>query len=179
MAAAQSITDVANAIARDTKIVDEYFEKNNLPKPTFDENGPFQIRIPPTEPEAMAAQSRVVMATLQLNVLIQGPKAPFRRSFQVNDLLYLDFVHRFDIPSFVPVGGDISFEDLSHACGVDVGNVRRFVRYAMTDYTFRETRPGYVGHTAASRAMKEDAHLRDSIGMTVNEGFRAAARVSE
>lgn len=177
MAAPKSVTELANAIAKDTATVNEYFEKHNLPKPSFDENGPVHIRIPPTEPEAFMAHQRAVAATSELNILLQGPGTMFRRVFMINDLLYLHFVHRFDVASHVPVGGDISFEDLSRACGVDVLNLERFLRYAMTDHVFKETRTGFVSHTAASRALREDERIRDGTSMSLNEGFPAAANV--
>ena len=179
MAGGQSITALAEAIVKDTAIVNDYFEKNGLPKPNFDENGPQTIRIPPSNPEVFQAHIRAIAATRELNVLLQGPTSPFRRIYANNDLIYHHVVTHFDIPKHVPAEGDISFEDLSKRCSVDLLNLKRVLRYAMTDWMFKETRPGYVGHTAASRALKDSQSFRDTIGGIGNESFMAGTKVVE
>ena len=60
MASYRSIADLANAIAKDTAIVAKYFDDNGLAQPSFDEDGPSNVRIPPTAPDVAAAHSRVV-----------------------------------------------------------------------------------------------------------------------
>ena len=175
---ASNITELATGIAKDTEIVNRYFEENNLPKPSFAEDGPISIRIPPSHPEVFAAHTRVLAGTRELHELLQGPTAFLKRTFLTNDMLYHHFVYHFDVAKHVPTGGEISYEDLSTACGVDVLNLKRFLRYAMTDWCFKETRTGYVGHTAASRALMENHGFRASVGISVNEGFRASASVS-
>jgi hypothetical protein len=60
--------------------------------------------------------------------------------------------------------------------GVDEVNIRRLIRHAMTNRIFRESRDGYVAHTAISRVLLEDANMADWVGVCSAEFFPAAAR---
>jgi hypothetical protein len=75
----------------------------------------------------------------------------------------------------VPVDGDISYAELGKATGGGETNIRRLVRHAMTNRIFRETRAGYVGHTAASRVLLDDTQMIDWVGLCSTEFFPAAA----
>ncbi|KAL9055574.1 MAG: hypothetical protein Q9162_003471 [Coniocarpon cinnabarinum] len=177
MASNKSIIDLANSIARDTALVDDYLTKNNIPKPSFHEDGPSLISIPPTAPDVLAAHVRALAATRELNILLQGPTLSLRTILPINDLLVLQFIYRFDVSTHVPIGGDISFADLAKATGVDEQMLARFLRYGFSNWLFTETRPGFVGHTAATRALKENQGLRDSLGLGVEEGIRGSFAV--
>jgi hypothetical protein len=59
---------------------------------------------------------------------------------------------------------------------VDEVNIRRIIRHAMTNRIFRESRDGYVAHTAISRILLEDANMADWVGVCSAEFFVAAAR---
>lgn len=76
----------------------------------------------------------------------------------------------------MPLDQDISFDDLAAATSLDVVNVKRIVRHAMTNRVFCEPRDGFVAHTAASRAMLDDATLNDWVGLCSSDFFPAAAR---
>lgn len=78
----------------------------------------------------------------------------------------------------VPIHGDISFGDLARECGLSEINTRRFVRYAIVFHrVFQEPRPGYVGHTAASRVLAEDPVMRDVLSHYLEECFPSFAMV--
>lgn len=94
---------------------------------------------------------------------------------QYNDNLSLQAVYNFRIPQAVPLDRDISFDDLVTAVNVDVVNVKRIVRHAITNRVFCEPRPGYVAHTAASMALL-DPTMNDWVGLCSSDFFPAAAR---
>lgn len=55
--------------------------------------------------------------------------------------------------SFPPDCSEISYEELSHRCGLNVVDLRRFLRYAMLQHIFQETENDTVAHTAASKLL--------------------------
>lgn len=95
---------------------------------------------------------------------------------QYNDNLSLHAVYHFRLAQAVPLDRGISFDELARTSGVDVVNVKRIVRHAMTNRVFRELRPGFVSHSAASRALLDDAALHDWVGLCSSDFFPAAAR---
>jgi len=83
----------------------------------------------------------------------------------------------WDIPSKVPIGGEISFEDLAKQCDLQMIDVRRLLRFAMVHHrVFQEKRPGYVSHSAASKNLAEEPQAMMGLGAMFDEGSQAFAR---
>ena len=95
------------------------------------------------------------------------------------DGLTMDVLTRFQIASFVPVDGQATYEEISEASGINVVNLRRIMRYAMTNYIFREPVAGVVVHTASSQLMAEDELTKNALVTMSSEGFGAAAKTAE
>ena len=88
-------------------------------------------------------------------------------------------VHNYDIARKVPLHGEISYEELAVACNLNVVDLRRVLRFAMTwHHIFQEPRTGMVKHSAASRKLAEDPLARAALGYTVNEVWPSFAHVS-
>lgn len=88
-------------------------------------------------------------------------------------------VYNYDIARRVPFHGEISFEELAGACNLNVVDLRRILRFAMTfHHIFQEPRTGMVKHSAASRKLAEDPLARAALGYTVNEVWPSFAHVS-
>ena len=193
------ITELANLIASKTAIVNEYFEFHGIPSPTFDINGTTKILIPVQLKEIVKAHNDVLEATRELHALMQGPRAMIMETTvcriihkipsvineilsegwhrQPNDLLSLQVIYHYQIAPCVPIDAEISYDDLSEKCGLNVTDLRRILRYAMLNHIFRERRKGFVAHTAASRLLAEDKALSAWVGLRTEEHFQAAARV--
>ena len=57
-------------------------------------------------------------------------------------------------------------------------NLRRILRYAILYHrVFRESRAGYVTHSAASRLLVKDPAMFDALGLMYDESWQAFARV--
>lgn len=93
-------------------------------------------------------------------------------------MIALQAIYRFSIAKSFPVDKDATYEEISKVCGLDEAVVRRIVRYAMTKYIFKESRPGFVAHTASSKVLAEMPILNDWVGMVCEEMWPAASRVS-
>jgi hypothetical protein len=87
-------------------------------------------------------------------------------------------IHRFQIASCFHFTETISFEELSDRCGLNVIDLKRLLRLVMTRHIFTEPRPGYVSHTASSRLLAENKHVRDFSSTICEERFPASAKVS-
>lgn len=86
-------------------------------------------------------------------------------------------IYRFKIASFVPTEGDIPFVDLADNCGLLENDLKRIIRYAAVHHrVFKETRPGFVAHTAASKLLSENEKIGDIMGLTFAECWPAYSR---
>ena len=97
--------------------------------------------------------------------------------FKSEDILCLQAIYRYNIDLSFGIDEDVPFETISAHCGLNVIDLRRILRYAMTNYIFCEPRPGVVAHTALSRVLAQNQRLRDYIGIVCEERFPASARV--
>ena len=68
--ATSHIVTLAKEIEVNTTKLDEYLEKNNLPRPSFDEDAPLMYQLPP---DIAAAQEALTAALDELYWLNQGP----------------------------------------------------------------------------------------------------------
>ena len=96
--------------------------------------------------------------------------------FQANDILCLQAVYRYRIAQAIGEQDEVDFESLSEACGLNVKDLRRILRYSMTNFIFCEPRPGFVGHTSVSQVLARDPLMQDFIGNVCEIRFPASAR---
>lgn len=90
----------------------------------------------------------------------------------------IQVISRFNIAQYVPLGGDISYEDLSKACGVYHFELKQVIRFAIVyHHIFAEKRKGYVSHTAGSYELVQDPLAQAGVGQ-IDEFYGGFARVS-
>lgn len=65
------IAELAALIQRCTSDIDSYLQHNQLPSPTFDEDGPIDLKLP--SGKLSAARDSVLDATAELHDLLLGP----------------------------------------------------------------------------------------------------------
>ena len=93
-------------------------------------------------------------------------------------MLSLHAIYHYRIATILPRNEEMSFEDLSERCGLNVVNLKRILRHAMAHHRmFREPRKGIVAHTAGSRNLAENEPMREWIGLTVAETWQSSSRV--
>jgi hypothetical protein len=159
------IGELAEEISLTSKIITEYLAIRGLPPPSFDEDGFTELSISPADTEAYTARSKLVAATKELHDLAVGPKESLRHlAWNSVNSLSLHAIYHFKVAEAVPINAEISYLDLSNQLNLDVTNLRRLVRHAMTNNIFREPRPGYVAHTSSSRLLARDAQLNAWVG---------------
>ncbi|KAK0663249.1 O-methyltransferase gsfB [Lasiodiplodia hormozganensis] len=170
------LSELTALIQRETAKIEQHLAANGLPALSFDPHAPLDFPVPASNTEIQQARRAVINATQELHDLMVGPSESMRwLAWSYNDNLSLQAVYNFGIPQAVPLDRDISFDDLATAVNVDVVNVKRIVRHAITNRVFCEPRPGYVAHTAASMALL-DPTMNDWVGLCSSDFFPAAAR---
>jgi hypothetical protein len=87
-------------------------------------------------------------------------------------------MRKFQVGEQFGFNDKISFEDLSKACQVNVVDLQRLVRHAVTNHIFREE-DGKIAHTAASRLLTENRVFNDVVGVSTEELFPGAAQVRQ
>lgn len=166
-----SLTKLAQSILQDAAALDEYIHTNNLPRPSFDVNGP--ARTPFTTKGSIHAQASLLANTHRLTHLAQGPAAVWMGTMNgaAGDAMTAAAIYHFKISDHVPIEGETSFEEAAQKSGMALRDFEIIVRYAMTNFIFHEPRPGYIAHTAASRVLKENRLISSLMGMGTDELF--------
>ncbi|KAI0182297.1 S-adenosyl-L-methionine-dependent methyltransferase [Xylaria flabelliformis] len=172
----KSITELAFSISTNTKIVNDYYVANNLPLPSFDINSPRTIAIPASEKEVSAAHAQIIADSFSLHNVLKGPNEMLMglAANNVNDTLSLQAMRRFKVAEKFGLDEKVSFEFLSQACDVNIVDLSRLIRHAMTNHIFREDENGLVAHTAASRVLRENVLLTSLVGILTEELFPGA-----
>ncbi|TVY26927.1 O-methyltransferase [Lachnellula hyalina] len=170
-----SLVQLAAVITRETEKLDRYIRESGAPAPSFDIDGPLDF--PKLPDEIKAAREEVVRATKELGDLVTGPKEGVRwLAWGHNNSLSLHGIYHYRIAKSFPVGETASYAQIAEKVGLDEGNVRRFIRHAMTNRIFWEVDPDTVAHTAASRVLAEDVAMDDWVGFCVEDMFPATSQ---
>ena len=73
------------------------------------------------------------------------------------------YICHFKVPDFVPETGVIDYLSLAQHCGVDSGQLKQNLRFAMSNRVFYEPTPKTVAHTAGSVLLKEGKPMRSFV----------------
>lgn len=66
------IIQLAQLISSQTSLIDQHLQDNNLPEPSFDQDGPTEP-IQNETPDIQKAKTDVIEATIELRQLLEGP----------------------------------------------------------------------------------------------------------
>ncbi|MCJ1353124.1 MAG: hypothetical protein MMC33_003109 [Icmadophila ericetorum] len=171
------IVQLANSIAANTALVDNYFRANDLPTPSFSLGGPVDFGLAKKAPHVESARIAAIEASIELQELLTGPIQLLR---PVLNATSLQAIYKFEIAQKVPIHGEISFASLAELSNLDELDLRRILRFAIVHHrVFCEPRKGYVAHSAASRRLAENAGARDGLGLMFDECWQSMARTVE
>ena len=86
-------------------------------------------------------------------------------------------IYRFKIANLFPIDSEISYADLADRCGLHEHDLRRLIRYAIAHYrVFRESRKGFIRHTAASKLLAESSSIQNVMALVFEETWPANAK---
>lgn len=101
------------------------------------------------------------------------------QDIKVHDVTAMSVIAEFDIPSAIPLDGDISFSDLASRIGIDANRLERIMRLMFLQQVFTETRPGHVGHSPTSALMAQQPPLVAIFRHLTTAGFRGGSYLAE
>ncbi|KAH8676553.1 putative O-methyltransferase [Tricladium varicosporioides] len=165
-----TILELSSIISENTKLLHDYLTTHNLPIPSFDEDSPLGLLLPP---HIVACQDIIHNAASDLKALMQGPVRLLQNASDHRSSMTLHAISRFNIASTFPVGGTARYSDIASKCNLSESDTRRILRFAMTDHIFTEPSPGVVKHTAASKALAQVPLMNQWLGMVSEEMWPA------
>lgn len=65
----------------------------------------------------------------------------------------LKTILKYNIQNLVPFETGTTFKELAEKTGVPEKKLTRLLRHGITDHFFRETQPGHIKHTVATKAL--------------------------
>ncbi|KAF2833327.1 sterigmatocystin 8-O-methyltransferase precursor [Ophiobolus disseminans] len=149
MASTNRIVVLAKEIETQTSKLDKFFTESQVPPPSFDEDAPLMYPFPPDVAEAQEALSAALDELWWLN---QGPiQTVVAKSFATS--VGLKTILKYNIQNLVPLETGTTFKELAEKAGVPEKKLTRLLRHGITDHFFRETQPGHIKHTAATKAL--------------------------
>ncbi|ETN39886.1 uncharacterized protein HMPREF1541_06112 [Cyphellophora europaea CBS 101466] len=160
------------------KAIKSFLKAQDLPSPTFDQNGPTSFpRVPPS---LQQARLDLRASAKRLHGLMREPEDFLIHSplESIYDVCALRYVVRFDIARTVPVTGSIAYAELAHKAGVDANQLQRIIRQTVQTRVFYEPQPGHVGHTAASKLLL-NTRVVGASAYIVDDTFLIASRMVE
>ncbi|ROV99193.1 hypothetical protein VPNG_08247 [Cytospora leucostoma] len=170
------IVELATRIANSTSKVSDYLTANDIPQPSFKLDNAFPGTVPQDAPaEIVALRQSVLEDTAELRNLMLGPR-DYLLNFVHNALLPQQAVTRFGLARNLPVGSETTFSEMAASSGLAESDVRKLVRYAVSQKIFEEPRPGVISHSAASRLLAEDSGVHDFVATCSDELWQAAAQ---
>jgi hypothetical protein len=105
-------------------------------------------------------------------------RAPLLKSSQWTTNTSLRAILRYKLYQSFPVGGESSFQAIADFSGLNAYDVRRLVRHGILNhYLFEEPSPGVIRHSALTKALAEDPHLRDATQNAVEEFLPSSNKV--
>ncbi|KAL8778382.1 MAG: hypothetical protein Q9213_007437 [Squamulea squamosa] len=169
-----SLNQLADTIKASTLILDEHLNRHGHPDPSLGVDG-VPISLACNETGALAARDALLTATHDLRNLVLGPVG-ILMSIGANEVMCLQTIYRYKIASSFGIYEQPSFQEVSAVSGLNVMDLQRILRYAMTNHIFCEPRPGFIAHTATSRLMAENPLMHDFVGNVCEIRFPASAR---
>ncbi|KAJ5116613.1 O-methyltransferase-domain-containing protein [Penicillium angulare] len=147
------ILRLAKTISQSTQVLDQYAEANEPRMFSLDADAP--ARVPINSKEADSAKMIAISSCMELIDRLQGPMSCLQPLWNGTSL---QAISRFNIASHVPLDREISYQDLSQACGLHASKLKQVIRFAIVHHElFREDRKGYVSHSSNSRVLAQDA----------------------
>ncbi|KAJ3566291.1 hypothetical protein NPX13_g7189 [Xylaria arbuscula] len=144
---------ISNSVAK----LDKVLQSHGLQTPSFDEDASTNPSLPE---EAVALQNVILDATSELHDLVSSPMGLLLNKTSQNNMVPFQFISHLGIAEMVPLGGQISFQEIAAKTGLNEQIIGRILRFAITMRVFREPEPGMLAHSNVSKAIT-DSSLND------------------
>ncbi|CAI6227371.1 unnamed protein product [Periconia digitata] len=167
------LRQLADTISASVRKLEEGLSAKGIAQPSFDQDATFDIPI-----DLSTDHDAVLDATAELHDLLLEPLNLVHRHGGHNNSLCMQAIAEFKIADMVPLGGQVSFDEIATQTPMTTDVTARLLRHAMTMRLFREPEPGMVAHTAASRVLHKSA-ANDWLEAGTKEMWPAATKMVE
>jgi 6-hydroxytryprostatin B O-methyltransferase len=151
---------LAESCLQSAKTIKAFLAANGGGRLAFD---PLALpKFPKCDEVTELARSTLRNAAKAMYDLATGPDECLMESSLLS-LQYINsmrYICHFKIPDSVPDNGQIDYQTLAKACGVDLSQLKQNLRFAMTNRIFCEPYPNHVAHTIGSLELKEGNPMR-------------------
>ncbi|TRX91994.1 hypothetical protein FHL15_007091 [Xylaria flabelliformis] len=144
---------LAKTISTSVSKIEEALSAEGISSPSFNEDSLFKL--PPT---ITIDRDAVLDATAELHDLLLEPLSLINTHGGHNNSICLQAIAEFNIADMVPPNGRTTFSEIAKQTSMSEDMTARILRHAMTMRIFHEPVPGFVAHTAASKALYQSAN---------------------
>lgn len=128
--------------------------------------------------DVLEATTQLIQASTDLQIRVMGPDNYLKSlSYGYHDITALAVVVEYELAKHVPLGSEISIQELSSVSGAPASRLERVLRLLYVRKIFHEPKPGFVAHTEASARMSTNPELTAFLGHCTHEAFPAASRL--
>ncbi|KAF2758677.1 S-adenosyl-L-methionine-dependent methyltransferase [Pseudovirgaria hyperparasitica] len=160
----QTLDALGSQVTQKIAELQRLLDKHDIPQPSFAPNICDNIdQTPDSKLEIIPVKTALVEAARQIYVLALGPREYLNQVTLADkyDAAVMRAILVFEIDKAVPINGEASYAEISKKCDLAEREVKRFVKFAITNYIFYEHRKGYVSHSAVSALWATDADERN------------------
>lgn len=167
-----TLVEQATAILQAATRLQQQLNDQSLPQPTFEvQGGRKDWHDASQHPDILRTRSALIDASRAMLDLTLGPMDGLAALAgpDVNKNEVLRTLDTLGVAAAVPLEGDIAIAQLAQELGVNERLLDRQLRFAFLMGVFRESRCGFVAHTASSAALPDIApwlRLRSSLLLT-------------
>ncbi|KAK4085123.1 uncharacterized protein Triagg1_113 [Trichoderma aggressivum f. europaeum] len=159
--ASETLESLLAVVTELTTMLTTTLRAKGLAAPSFNEDAPASL---PPDQDIQGPRTKLVGALMDMLHLAMGPNEYFitQNMWLGNEAMALDVLNRFNFWGAVPVGGSASHAEIAAATKLPEQMARRFLRFGMNMYLFREEFSGSsrIVHTAASAYMARNHHMQ-------------------
>ncbi|RAL08036.1 S-adenosyl-L-methionine-dependent methyltransferase [Aspergillus homomorphus CBS 101889] len=171
-----SVTELLEKAQAATKVYLDYVKSQGLPEPSY-QHGEGLDPMRPLPRDVQIAKEDAIEATYELHHLLLGPMGLlFTAPGDQPLLMTLQYIYRYRLAAHVPLEGTVTFEELSKITQLNIKDVTRFLRVAISRHIFNEPKKGVVEHTATSKLLVDNPMIEAWLLNIAQEFWPAFAR---
>ncbi|KAI3324566.1 sterigmatocystin 8-O-methyltransferase [Xylariaceae sp. AK1471] len=174
MSGSQSLprfVQLAQTISSSVTQLQETLLAHNVPFPSFDEDGAFEV-----PNEASNIRDVLIDATVELHDLLLDPVSLLLIHGGHTNMISLQAITRFKIADMIPEKGQACYEDIAEKTCLSEPVLRRILQSAMAMRIFHEPEPGMVAHTKVSKLFM-NPQIYDWLSTHTEEGWPSAVKM--
>ncbi|TVY30375.1 O-methyltransferase [Lachnellula hyalina] len=148
--ASSRILELANGIGKFTSLIHDHLASHDLQFPSFSPDASGTL-----PEELLKAQDAVLNDTAELHDLLMPPISALHINGNVQNLVSMNAICRFDMANSFAPGEETSFAQMAKHAGLSETVTKSLLRHAMTIRIFCEPKKGVITHTARSALFRE------------------------